>query len=190
MQNERANSVAQRSQRAIADAFLSLIQERAFEDISVTEICKRADVVRKTFYNRFPSKDAVVRFLIDDFTGSLESMVDLTQMSIREMLMIAFRSVLENRRMLLLFYDRGLFRFAHKSISAYIESSDLLASLSQREADEKVYPYIAAQISAGLISVIETWIERGMEEPIEFLADLTEKLMIGPSSMFRSAVKS
>ena len=43
--------------------------------------------------------------------------------------------------------------------------------------DARAYKYIAAQISAVLISVIETWIENGLEEPIEFLAELTEALM-------------
>ena len=186
MQQEQVNSVAQRSQRAIADGFLSLIWEREFEEISVTEICKRADVVRKTFYNRFPTKDAVVRFLIEDFTGGLESMIDLKQMSVREMLIIAFRAVLENREMLLLFHERGLFRFAHRSISDYIERSSLLAGLPQTAADGRAHPYIAALISAVLVSVIETWIARGMEEPVEFLADLTENLMFSPNSVFRT----
>lgn len=184
MQLGQVNSIAQRSQRAIADAFLSLIRERDFEEISVTEICKRADVVRKTFYNRFPTKDALVRFLIEDFTGGLESMVDLTQMSVKEMLIIAFKVVLENREMLLLFHERGLFRFAHQSISDYIERSNLLSGLPQTSLDERMHPYIAALISAVLVSVIETWIARGMEEPVEFLADLTENLMFSPNSVF------
>ncbi len=178
MERTQVNSIAQRSQRAIADAFLLLIQEKTYEEISVTEICKNADIVRKTFYNRFSSKDAVVRFLIDDFTQELESLVDLKRMDVKKMLMIAFQAVLENRERLLLFYNRGLFRFAHKSISAYIERSNLLNPLPDGAEDERYSPYIAAQFSAILVSVIETWIERDMQESIEFLANLTEKMII------------
>ncbi len=56
------NKVAMRTQKAISDAFLELIRERAYEDISVTDLCRRADVVRKTFYNNFRSKDDVVHY--------------------------------------------------------------------------------------------------------------------------------
>ena len=46
--------------------------------------------------------------------------------------------------------------------------------------DSKAYKYIAAQIAAVLISVVETWIENGFEESIEFLAELTDALMYKP----------
>lgn len=42
MHKAQANAVAIRTQKAIAEAFLSLIQERAYEKISVTDICRRA----------------------------------------------------------------------------------------------------------------------------------------------------
>jgi AcrR family transcriptional regulator len=109
MFKSQTNSVAIRTQKAISNAFLSLIQECTYEDISVSAICARADVVRKTFYNHFQSKDDVVRYLINDFAHEMESNVDLRQMSVQQILLIAFRSVLDNREMLLLFYDRGLF---------------------------------------------------------------------------------
>ena len=48
--------------------------------------------------------------------------------------------------------------------------------------DARAYPYIPAQISAVLISVIEAWIENGFSEPIEFLAELTESLMYKPAA--------
>ena len=108
-------------------------------------------------------------------------------MRVRDMLLIAFQSVVDHREMLLLFYERGLFRFAHRSISDYITKSRLLTGMSGRIDDERVCPYIAAQIPAMLISVIETWIVRGLEEPVEFLADLTEKLMVDPNAIFLRA---
>jgi AcrR family transcriptional regulator len=183
MHKIQTNAVAIRTQKAISGAFLSLIQERAYEDISVTDICRRADVVRKTFYNNFHSKDDVVHYLISDIFYELESKMDLRQMSVQQILLIAFRFVMENREALLLFYNRGLIRFAHKSISAYITKEHILTKLDQNMVDTRAYKYIAAQISAVLVSVIETWIENGLEEPIEFMAELTESLMYKPILM-------
>lgn len=173
--------MAIRTQKAIADAFLSLIQEHAYGHISVTDICRRADVVRKTFYNHFQSKDDVVHYLINDIFHEMESRMDLKNMSVQQILLIAFRFVMENREALLLFYNRGLIRFAYKSISAYITEDHILTKLDKEMVDTRAYKYIAAQISAVLISVIETWIENGFEEPIEFLVELTEALMYKPN---------
>ncbi len=181
MHRMNTNAVAVRTQKAISEAFLSLIQERTYEAISVTELCRRADVVRKTFYNNFCSKDDVVHYLINDIFHELESMMDLQSMSVQQILLIAFRFVMEHREALLLFYRRGLIRFAHKSISAYITKDHILTKLDKENIDDRAYKYIAAQISAVLISVIETWIENGFEEPVEFLAELTEALMYKPN---------
>ncbi len=177
MHREQTNIVATRTQKAISGALLSLIKDHAYEDISVTDICRRADVVRKTFYNNFHSKDDVVHYLINDIFHEMESKVDLQHMSVQQILLISFKFVMDNRDDLLLFYNKGLIRFAHKSISAYITKDHILSKLDEKTVDARAYKYIAAQISAVLISVVETWIENDLEEPIEFMAELTEALM-------------
>lgn len=132
MHKAQANAVAIRTQKAIAEAFLSLIQERAYEKISVTDICRRADVVRKTFYNHFHAKDDVVYYLINNIFHEMESKMDLKNMSVQQILLIAFRFVMENREALLLFYNRGLIRFAHQSISAYITNDHIFNQAGQQ----------------------------------------------------------
>lgn len=182
MEQPHTNPVAQRTRKAIADALLSLIWEQAYERISVTDICKKADVVRKTFYNNFRSKDDVVRALIQDIFLEVETRVDLRSMSVREMLVIVFDFILENRAALICFYQRGLLRFAKESIAAYITRGHVLAIMDANKIDGRAYKYLAAQIPAVFISVIETWIENGFEEPVEFMAELTEALMYKPGA--------
>ena len=180
MYRNQTNKVAIRTQRAVSNALIALIQDFSYEEISVTDICRCAEVVRKTFYNNFQSKDDVVHYIISDIFHEMEAMLDLRYMSVRQMLLIAFKFVMDNRLALLLFYNRGLLRFAHKSISDYITKDHILTKLDRNSIDVRAYKYIAAQISAVLISVIETWIENDFAEPIEFLAELTEALMYKP----------
>ena len=54
---------ALRSRRMIRDAFLSLLREKSFEKITVTDIVNRADINRSTFYAHYPD----VRGLLDSF---------------------------------------------------------------------------------------------------------------------------
>ena len=52
-------------------ALISLLEEKSFEYITVSEICKRADVNRSTFYLHYENTvdllDETARFLLDDF---------------------------------------------------------------------------------------------------------------------------
>ena len=45
----------------ILAAGLELFRERGFADTKVSDICERADVAHKTFFNHFPSKQELVR---------------------------------------------------------------------------------------------------------------------------------
>lgn len=49
------------SRRDIERAMLELVLDRGYEDVTVGDVCERACVSKKTFFNYFPSKDAAVR---------------------------------------------------------------------------------------------------------------------------------
>lgn len=54
-------------------ALISLLEEKSFEYITVSEICKRAEVNRSTFYLHYENTvdllDETARFLFDDFAS-------------------------------------------------------------------------------------------------------------------------
>ena len=50
----------ERTRANIAAAMRELIMERDYDGITVTEIARRADVDRKTFYLHYPTKDALL----------------------------------------------------------------------------------------------------------------------------------
>ncbi len=55
----------------ILEAGLALFRERGFADTKVSEICDRADVAHKTFFNHFPSKQELVREIAQHAIGEL-----------------------------------------------------------------------------------------------------------------------
>ncbi len=44
-----------------------ILEEKSFEDVTVTEICKEADISRITFYARYKDKDELLRNLFTEF---------------------------------------------------------------------------------------------------------------------------
>lgn len=65
---------AVRSRRLISQAFLELLREKPFEKITVTDIVKRADINRSTFYAHYPD----VRGLVESMMyQSINASVDL-----------------------------------------------------------------------------------------------------------------
>jgi AcrR family transcriptional regulator len=60
----------------LLDAARSLFEEKGFGAATVDEICARADVAQKTFFNHFPTKHHVVREIAEAFLDDLGALVE------------------------------------------------------------------------------------------------------------------
>ena len=61
----------QQTRRAIADAAKRLFLERGFEQVSVAEVARAADVSEQTVFNYFPTKEDLVYERMDTFEHEL-----------------------------------------------------------------------------------------------------------------------
>ncbi|MBR2047382.1 MAG: TetR/AcrR family transcriptional regulator C-terminal domain-containing protein [Oscillospiraceae bacterium] len=71
-----------RSRRLIRAALLELLQEKKFEKITVTDIVKRADINRSTFYAHYPDVMGLLEELLEETVNSsidLVSGIDMLQ---------------------------------------------------------------------------------------------------------------
>lgn len=63
---------AKETRNRLVAALVSLLKEKAYEDISVAEIAKRADVSVGSVYRRFENKDAFIPVVLDAYKTRLE----------------------------------------------------------------------------------------------------------------------
>ena len=64
----------ERTRQVVRDAFLALMAERGLDEISVQDICRRANIGRSTFYIHFENKDQLLDAGLADlrqFLGSI-----------------------------------------------------------------------------------------------------------------------
>lgn len=64
-----------RSKRDLANALEELLQEKNLDDISITEITKRAMVSKNTFYNNFEDKGSLLNFLFRRYAKQLDKTI-------------------------------------------------------------------------------------------------------------------
>lgn len=71
MQDKPLDFRIQKTYKSLINAFLKLMQEKQFENITVNEICDRAEIRRATFYKHFGDKyeffTFMVQYIQDDF---------------------------------------------------------------------------------------------------------------------------
>ena len=67
---------AARSRKMIRQAFFEILKEKSFEKITVTDIVKRADVNRSTFYAHYPDVMGVVEEIQEEILEYTQNFMD------------------------------------------------------------------------------------------------------------------
>ncbi|MCY7939610.1 TetR/AcrR family transcriptional regulator [Bacillus inaquosorum] len=66
-----------KSQAAIKKAVVELMSEKSFDDITIKDICDRADLSRKTFYLRYIDKYDLLDKLIEEHLNELRELCEI-----------------------------------------------------------------------------------------------------------------
>ena len=67
--------IAEQTKEWIIEAFIDLLKTKSFEEIKTTEICKKAQVSRNTFYRKFNSKNDIVEKIADNLIANYISQI-------------------------------------------------------------------------------------------------------------------
>ena|ERR1700730_18020069 len=67
---------ARRTRDALGDALIDLMQERAFNSITVQDVLDRAAVGRSTFYTHYRDKDDLFLSDVEDFWEAISSLIE------------------------------------------------------------------------------------------------------------------
>jgi AcrR family transcriptional regulator len=181
-----------RSKRMLREAFAALAQERGFDGFSVSELADRADVNRSTFYAHFGDIPELLGCLEDEIVDSLASLrPQLANVSLREYVDYAtrgrvpqvaielFAKLREQGPLLrVLLSPRGDAAFAARLRDQLC--TDLIRSVLHEKYTKNPTPFVEyyiAYYASALLGLIHHWLEGGMQESDEEMAQTMLSIM-------------
>jgi len=181
-QTEKASPPRRRSTRtrkALCDALLSLLEEKAFEQITVKEITERADVGYATFFRRYPDKES----LLHDFAAQeIENLLKLTL----PMLDLDNRKASNNASCSYVWEHRTLWKALLTGGAAGTLKEEYLAQAlqlaKQQSAQKRWLPDdLAVTFSVtALLEILAWWLRQPKPLPPEKVAEYIDELAIEP----------
>jgi AcrR family transcriptional regulator len=180
MYTKQTNPVARRSQTMVADALISLLADGvAYTSITVATLCKRADLVRKTFYRNFSTKDDVVAFLLDNNVGWLFDGIDIEKLPMRETFLHVFKFMSQYKQFLSMFFQNNLFHLVKTFLVRMLHEVRLYGCLDKTKMKDYYYIYFMPQVVSMFASIIETWVQNDFAETAEELAAMSTAFFVG-----------
>ncbi|MEN7392514.1 TetR-like C-terminal domain-containing protein [Bacillus licheniformis] len=193
MTEQKKDRRVKRTKKMIRDALSELMKNKAFEEISVTDITKKADINRGTFYLHYEDKydlldqseEEIIQEINKIAKRSIHSMDVLNQDVIDHPLTFVvdiFQYIKKNEvfmKAVLGPKGPGSFRLKFKSV--------LISNLKRLKTAIRTDPivpedYLISYITGAHISVMHQWLENGMKETPHDMALILSKITgMGPA---------
>jgi AcrR family transcriptional regulator len=169
----RVNPIAVRSKKWLCDGLLELLQEKPYNSITITEICDKAGLVRKTFYRHFTSKDSVLVTVIDLMFEEFYKYIH-TQNFEPDQMPLAYFTYWEKHKIFLhILIQNQLFSLLNDQFVLYLEAMDHIVGIKRAYQSELEKDYMRTMLAGGLWSILKKWIMRDCTESPEEMARMT-----------------
>lgn len=184
--NEEHLDLRQRKTRKLlVEALAQLLEEKSFQELSVTDICRRAMVHRTTFYAHFNDKQELLRYLLEGLERECAAtcLPQDPERSPREYLLTAARNVFQffaqRRTLYRACLNSGADTLAHTlEDCAARELCRLLSEPRFRAVSPQVDPQVAAHFYTGaMLSLIRWWLSSDDPLPTSHLLSNLEQFI-------------
>ena len=184
MINLKTDRRSQRTQRAIHEALMALMQEKRYDDITVQDIIDRADVGRSTFYAHYQDKEDLMTSGLMHLMQVLSEMVaepgptgEPRLLPTREL----FEHVQEHHNLfkslvrgkgLELFFEKGQDYWSRKL------AADLQARLPPGQKPGVPIPVLAQFVAGTFVTMLRWWLDNKMPYTPQEMDDMLHRLVM------------
>ena len=168
----------QYSKMVIRESLIELLKTRSILNITVKDICDRADICRSTFYDHYKDQYDLLRQIEEETLAYFEEMLDKykdkhSKKEIAQMLEEILTYIANNgNSMQVLLSENGDVVFQKKWFHHYINHELVTRYLTDKQQDDEVKAYHSVFIVNGSISVIQHWLKNNMSIPVPQLTKM------------------
>lgn len=181
MYNSSANPQIAYSLTALSEALFELMNEKDIEEITITQLCARAQIARKTFYRNCVNKMDLVDYMMEKHVRDLLSSVDYTSEEYRTLYRNFFCFWKSRSSFLRVIYRQGLFsRFCTVLTRCCYQESDyrfLRAFLEKKKNPDSLRQFHHAFLVGGLCQMLEQWTREDFATTIDELVSVLSHLV-------------
>lgn len=178
---------ATRTRRALHGAMFSLLEERAYETLTVLDICERADIGRSAFYEHFAGKDDLFRVgfkqLEEELSAALANRAELDVAEERRIIaQTLFRHAAGHARLYRAIAREHARRIAHNTIASILTPYLLRVLGVTNEVPKGVQDLRLATILGALLAALNWWFDRGARLDVDTMVDEIMSTILAPDN--------
>lgn len=163
----RKDTTSEMMRSYITGGLLHLLESKAFQDITISQIAEKAGVNRSTYYRHFKSKEEIVFCFYDTLMGDLQRQCEKEKPDTYTYLSNMFSFFSDRKRELLLLHRNGLSLVLLEVLNKYFGKEEQPG----RNLYEPVYHI------GGVFNCLLFWFSRDMEDTPQTMTRATLAIM-------------
>lgn len=170
-------------QRELELGLLRAMETVHYEDISVSDLCDRLQIPRKSFYRYFVSKDGALHALLDhtlmefdQFTMNYENNARTVQLDLERF----FQFWMEHRALLDVLTRDGLTGMLIERATIYALNDEIIPRRFLQGDTQEMQQHITMFGVCGLMSMVLTWHHSGFAKPAYEMAVIAVRMLSKP----------
>lgn len=179
----KTDQSAQR-QRELERGLLETMKTMRYEDISISELCARLEIPRKTFYRYFDSKEGALYGLIDhtllDYEGFNYAYIKSGKRTLQRELEQFFLFWLEKREILDVMIGNGLSGILYQRAVSFALSDAAMPRRFLPGDTEYMQRHVTMFCVCGLLSMVLSWYSEGFARSPAELSAVAARLLSKP----------
>jgi AcrR family transcriptional regulator len=170
----------QKSKKKIVEALFLLMKRKSFSEITATDIIRKADVARATYYRNFDKKEDILNEFMEELRRdiSLEEHTDNEELFAYENVVNGFEKALnhflQKKSYVLTLYEKGFGTMIQDTMNRYVE--EYAGEMSFRSPNR----YLLYFVSGASTNILLQWLSQGAEESPHEIATICANIMSKP----------
>ena len=180
---ERMDRRVLKTKHAIQRAYFTLLKENSDKKITISEITRRANIDRKTFYLHYTSTEDIIREFSENKVDELIKRVVAEgfpeELYVERVFAVFNEMICENMDVLRMLSGSGAYEYFFAQIKGLLVQR-LLEAAEKKEGFTPVQIRVVAEyFISGIVSAYVRWISEEMPCSIEELADYIGMVTVG-----------
>lgn len=179
------------------DALIILLERKQFKDISIIDVCEKAEVNRSTFYSHYDNlydllKETQER-AVSEFFEFFNTTLDFNKMSADELIFISpqylvpyLTFIKKNRRLYEVYNNSNAFPIGELD-KQLIENVFAPIYAKNGVTDRRIVEYMSHYFISGVTAITMEWVKRGCEDDILFICEIIS-VCVRPNMKFQGGV--
>ncbi len=172
--------------KKIDAAFLSLLNKKDFEFITVKEICEQAKVNRSTFYLHYSNLDDLLKecndYLINKFLNSINitslTQKDISNLPIEELnfvtpkYLLPWLEFIKGNKVLFSTYVNKFSTFMQNNNNELLFKNIVDPVFNKLNIKNESKQYVLQFHIAGIMAIVNCWVKNGCKEDVDTMCDI------------------